>query len=160
MVGEYKLRYKDPEYSKKYEEKRSKDSELFLKSQESKRRWRERNPEKVREYSNKSYLKRSRENPEWRYFRNVKSRAKRLGLEFNLDIEDIIFPDVCPILGIPIFLTEGKVNKNSPSIDRIDNGKGYTKDNVRVISYRANILKSDMTLEQVGNLLAYMKHEL
>ena len=38
---------------------------------------------------------------------------------------------------------------NSPSIDRIDPSKGYTKDNVWVISRRANTIKSNATVDEV-----------
>jgi hypothetical protein len=38
---------------------------------------------------------------------------------------------------------------NAPSIDRIDNNKGYTKDNIMVISRRANILKKDATFDEL-----------
>jgi hypothetical protein len=38
---------------------------------------------------------------------------------------------------------------DSPSIDRKDNTKGYTKDNVWVISQLANQMKSNATPEQL-----------
>jgi hypothetical protein len=37
--------------------------------------------------------------------------------------------------------------------DRKDNARGYVKDNVRVISWRANRLKSDATLEELRLLV-------
>jgi hypothetical protein len=75
----------------------------------------------------------------------AKDRAKRKGQEFNIDKTDIDIPVFCPILGIPIY-SEPK-NKpsgpcpNSPSLDRIDNTKGYIKGNVKVISHKANTMK-------------------
>jgi len=68
-----------------------------------------------------------------------------------------MIPDVCPILLVPL----EKYNKNrAPSLDRIDNSKGYIKGNVRVISNRANIMKGDMSLEDIERLLAYTKREI
>jgi len=37
----------------------------------------------------------------------------------------------------------------APSLDRIDSRKGYTKDNIQVISNKANILKNDATLSEL-----------
>jgi hypothetical protein len=74
--------------------------------------------------------------------RAARARAKKFGWEFNLDKTDIIIPDKCPILGIPIIVSH-EDKDFGPSIDRIDNNKGYVKDNVIVISYRANRIKRD-----------------
>jgi hypothetical protein len=63
-------------------------------------------------------------------------------------------------MGIPLFFSEGKRGPNSFSIDRVDNSRGYTKDNTRVISFLANGRKGDLTVEQVRNLLAYMEGRL
>ena len=42
---------------------------------------------------------------------------------------------------------QGKKNRAKPTLDRIDNSKGYTKNNVMIISQSANGLKSDMPME-------------
>lgn len=99
-------------------------------------------------------------NPEKKYLSGIKSRAKRSGMEFNLSEQDIIFPKICPILHIPLEITEGRQTDRTPAADRVNNARGYTKDNVRFISHKANRMKSDMTIEQVERLLAYMKGEL
>lgn len=80
----------------------------------------------------------------------AKSRAGRKGLEFSITMEDVVIPDKCPILGIYIS-TKYKLRRgeNSPSLDRIDNTKGYVPGNVRVISWRANRLKNDATPEEL-----------
>lgn len=88
---------------------------------------------------------------------SIKSRAKKRGIKFSLVESDIIIPDECPVLGIPIYNMKGKPGPNSPSIDRVDNSKGYTPDNIQVISYRANVLKNNGTIDEVRRVLAYME---
>jgi hypothetical protein len=78
-----------------------------------------------------------------------KTRAKKKGLEHNITIDDIVIPDMCPLLGIPIFQGSGRVCANSPTLDRISSAKGYVKGNVWVVSYRANTIKSDATFEEL-----------
>ena len=95
-----------------------------------------------------------------RFLYTLRSRAKRAGMEFNLTEEDVLIPDVCPILKIPLFFPDNGRSDNTPSADRVDNSKGYIKGNVRFISLAANIRKGDMTIEQVERLLSYMKGEL
>jgi hypothetical protein len=46
----------------------------------------------------------------------------------------------------------------SPSIDRVDSSKGYTKDNIQVISHRANNLKNNATLEELRKLVTYVEN--
>lgn len=79
----------------------------------------------------------------------AKRRAKSKGWEFNLNIEDIHIPVECPVLRIPLVVGVGKSSYASPSLDRIDNRKGYVKGNVRVISHRANTLKSNGSLAEL-----------
>lgn len=85
----------------------------------------------------------------------VKSRAKKAGLECTYNPDILVVPDVCPVLGIPL-IPCGPLN-NRPSVDRFDNTRGYTDDNVRVISNRANLLKKDASVEEVKALLVYME---
>lgn len=60
----------------------------------------------------------------------------------TLTIEDIVLPDVCPLLGIPLQFGTGVALPNSPSVDCIDPTKGYVKGNVWIISKLANSMKS------------------
>lgn len=77
-------------------------------------------------------------------------------------MDDIVVPDVCTILQIPIYrnITDSKSLKNSPSLDRIIPSKGYVKGNVRVISHKANSHKADMTLEEIERMYKYAKGEI
>src|ERR1700722_15677552 len=63
----------------------------------------------------------------------ARRRAKDKKMEFSITIDDIVIPEKCPVLGIPLFRIANKHCPNSPSLDRIDNLKGYTKDNICVI---------------------------
>ena len=81
---------------------------------------------------------------------NCRQRAKKLGLDFDLTLEDIVVPKFCPILGIE--LRHGFKDSSrecSPSVDRILPEKGYVRDNIQVISYLANRMKNNATLEQL-----------
>jgi hypothetical protein len=70
-------------------------------------------------------------------------RAKKKGIEFNLELSDVVIPKVCPVLKIPLTAgsSSGGPRGCSPSLDRIDNTKGYIKGNVQVMSHKANTMK-------------------
>lgn len=86
----------------------------------------------------------------------AKIRAKQHGLDFNIEVADVIIPPKCPILGIDIIPSKDSQgpSDHSPSVDRINNDFGYVKGNVRVISYRANSLKSDGRLAEFKAIIA------
>jgi hypothetical protein len=79
----------------------------------------------------------------------AKARARKNGILFNITFEDIVMPQTCPALGIPLFPGEGCMCDNSPSIDRIVGSKGYTKGNVIIVSLKANRIKTDATPEEI-----------
>jgi hypothetical protein len=90
-----------------------------------------------------------------RMLSGAKQRAKAKGLTFDLTLEDIHIPIYCPILGMPLYTSELDTDC-SPSIDRIDNSGGYTKDNIQIISTRANRIKSDSSIEELQRMLNYL----
>lgn len=85
--------------------------------------------------------------------RNAKARAKVSGLEYNLTLTDVPWAAVCPLLGIPLHVNSGKCGPNSPTLDRIDNSKGYVSGNVQIISFRANTIKNNATIDELKRLL-------
>jgi hypothetical protein len=92
----------------------------------------------------------------------AKSRATAKGVDFDIDVTDVVVPDVCPILGIPLDLeyTSEQKRHNCPSLDRIDSSKGYIRGNVHVVSWRANHIKNDSTLQELILLGEYAKKTL
>jgi hypothetical protein len=88
---------------------------------------------------------------------NAKTRAKTKNLPFNLTVDDVNIPPICPVLGIPLIRSKRGFAANSPSLDRIKPDKGYVKGNVQVISFKANRIKNDATIEEMEKVLAYMR---
>jgi hypothetical protein len=84
---------------------------------------------------------------------NAKQRAKKTGVSFDLNPEDINIPEFCPVLGIKLEKGIGKLIPASPSVDRIIPERGYIRGNIRVISHRANLLKSNATTEELEKIL-------
>jgi hypothetical protein len=101
---------------------------------------------------------------EWLWMRRkllttAKKRAKAKGIEFSISLSDIQFPEngKCPILGVPLKRHRGKMERHTPSLDRKDSTKGYVPGNVFVVSWWANYLKEQMTLEQAQNMVEYIR---
>jgi len=91
-------------------------------------------------------------------YTHLKHSAKKRGILFELtmpDLNDLTFPITCPILGMPLFFNCGTPKDNSYSVDRIDSTKGYVADNIVIVSYRANRLKSDATLEELREIYTF-----
>lgn len=98
-----------------------------------------------------------------RILQRVKSRCLKKGIPFSITEEDLEIPTECPVLGIPLVernnnpeLTKG-YRPEAPSVDRIDPRKGYVKGNVRMISARANLLKSDASVKELELVLLDLK---
>lgn len=139
------------------------------------REWKEKNPEKVaavraawyarrgRDYYREYGRKDRKKNPVRYMLRNSRNRAKEIGVSFSLAESDIKIPAFCPVLGIQLESGIGKGGwffDNSPSIDRVDSSKGYAAENIQVISWRANALKKDATLDEMRRVVAYMERHL
>lgn len=117
-------------------------------------KYRVNHPERLKksrtDYKIKTYLSKRMQ----RCIYAAKSRAKEKNVGFDITEVDLVVPEFCPVLGIPLYeISDGRDNR--PSLDRIDNTKGYTKDNVIVISLRANRLKSDASLEELNNIVDF-----
>jgi hypothetical protein len=94
-----------------------------------------------------------------RYLNNARSRAARDNVPFSLTLQDLIdiATDECPIFHTPFVwgasgLGKGKTRSNSPTLDRILPELGYVKGNVAFLSYRANRIKDNGTMQEHYNI--------
>ena len=90
---------------------------------------------------------------EYKMWNAAKHRAKKKGIEFTLELKDIVIPEICPVFGTK-FVSN---TEYTASLDRFDSKLGYTKENTRVISYRANMLKNNATIEELQDVIEYMQ---
>lgn len=95
-----------------------------------------------RKYASRSLCVNS---PETRLLAGAKSRAKKDGLPFDLKLSDIIIPDLCPIFNVPLV----RNTWYAPSIDKIIPSKGYVKNNIQIISKKANTMKGDASIKEL-----------
>lgn len=98
-----------------------------------------------------------RRDPRQHLLRGCKKRSKDSGVPFSLTKEDIEIPDFCPILGLPLSIADDRATDTSPSVDRIVPNLGYIPGNIHVISYRANRIKNDSTLEELQKIVSYFE---
>lgn len=89
-------------------------------------------------------------------FTRKKANAIYTGYEWKVTFDEVIWNTHCPILGLELDYFAETASENSPSLDRIDNNKGYIKDNVHVISWRANRIKNNGTAEEHRLIADYL----
>ena len=95
-------------------------------------------------------------NPKRVMIQNARLRARKAGIPFDITEDDIHIPTYCPVLGI-LMAHFGESRDNSPSLDRIIPKTGYVRNNIQVISMRANRIKADATLEELRAVLYWLE---
>lgn len=88
-------------------------------------------------------------------YKSAKSRSKKYNIIFNLELNDIVIPDMCPVLGIELVQGDGVSFDGSPTVDRIIPELGYTKGNIIVVSMKANRIKNNSTLDELKKVYEY-----
>lgn len=84
-----------------------------------------------------------------RLHRDAKRRAIKKNIPFEIEVNDIVVPEYCPVFPhIKLCLENGYAANDSPSLDEIIRGRGYVKGNIIVTSYKANKMKNDGTIEE------------
>ena len=93
--------------------------------------------------------------------RGARRRAKRKGIPFEITAADIERPEFCPVLGLRlVYGASGKSrrlyeNGAAASLDRIKNERGYVKNNVLIVSLRANLLKGQASIAELQKIAAF-----
>lgn len=119
------------------------------------------------EVAKRSRIKFELAHPEYILWNAARQRSKRESLEFSINRSDIIIPERCPLLDIKLEPKRGQGRggfwNSSPSLDRINNKLGYTPENIWVISWLANKMKSSATEQELIvfciNTLKYFSNE-
>ena len=89
--------------------------------------------------------------------------AKKKNLEFNLNSEFLLKLYLnqnkrCAVSGILIVPVDKKCKKiNQISIDRIDNSKGYTTDNIQLVALGINYLRNTFTVDEAISFIEGIK---
>jgi hypothetical protein len=116
----------------------------------------------LREYrrANKQYVRqqakiRHESDPRIRILHSAKGRAKGRGRTFAITTENIVIPAACPVLNIRIEPGNGQLHSGSPSLDEMTIPHGYQPWNQKVISHRANALKSNATPVESARIALY-----
>lgn len=130
--------------------KKQKRREYYLRRKEyyleQNKAWRDANKEHRAEHAAKKHRERKQNSPELYLWKYAKARSKHDNMEFDLEVSDIVIPDICPYFKTPFVMGDKQL---AASLDRIDSSRGYTKDNVRVISYKANRMKNNATEQEL-----------
>lgn len=105
--------------------------------------WRKNNPDYQKKWTKKC--------PESQLLRSARQRAKQKNMECTITQNDIHIPKICPVFKVPLV----KGTEYAPSLDRIDNTKGYTPENIVVVSRKANVMKNNGSVQDLKMLVEY-----
>lgn len=93
-------------------------------------------------------------------YNRLKASAKSRNIPFNItipELNNISFPISCPIFNIPLKFNRGEAKDDSYSFDRIDSSKPYEIDNLIIVSWKANRLKNNATLQEMQQIAEFYK---
>lgn len=125
------------EHTKKYVSERKEHYKQLMTE------WRKNNPDYQKKWTKKC--------PESQLLRSARQRAKQKDMECTITQNDIHIPELCPVFKVPLV----KRTEYAPSLDRIDNTKGYIPGNIVVVSRKANVMKNSGTLQDMKMLVEY-----
>jgi len=88
---------------------------------------------------------------------SAKFRARRDNVPCTIKESDIVIPDICPVLGIKLVAGDRHNHDYAPTLDKIIPELGYVPGNIIVISHRANLIKSNATVEELEKIAHFYK---
>lgn len=83
-----------------------------------------------------------------------KQRSKIYEMEFSLTkdyVIELLSKQKCAKTNIDLIIDDSSYNPYAPSIDRIDNSKGYTDENIQIVCMIYNFCKNSFTEEIVDD---------
>lgn len=87
---------------------------------------------------------------------SAKKRGKTMGIDIDeAFVLELLDSENCSVTNIPFQYHQiDGLSRNpfSPSLDRIDSSRGYFKDNVRLVIWQYNLMKGEITDEQLYSI--------
>jgi hypothetical protein len=94
----------------------------------------------------------------------IRRRARKNGYETDLEMSDLpILTDSCPALGITYKKSKGPLADETVSIDKVNPNLPYLKkykDNLVFLSYKANRIKNNASLDELKSVVKYVESNL
>ena len=88
--------------------------------------------------------------------KKINSKKNNIRYEIDYEYAVSIFPNdyICPVFNMPMRFGN-QDRSSSPSLDRLDSNLGYIKGNINWISMKANWTKSDLSYDEIINLIEW-----
>jgi hypothetical protein len=103
----------------------------------------------------------------YQYFRRIRRTSLDRGINFDISIKYIwdIYNQQngrCSLTGLFIKFEPcgNNITKQTASVDRIDNTKGYIKGNIQIVHKRANVIKGNMSIDELKFWIYHMYKNL
>ena len=83
--------------------------------------------------------------------RSKRGNKRRQRAELSVEYYKSLIVENCPLLDVKLTYGNfvGRMPDNYATLDKIDPNGGYVEGNVHIVSFRANTLKNDATLEEL-----------
>lgn len=115
-------------------------------------------------FAQKKLYRTSPEHRVTQMFRAAKSRAKAMGVAFEIQLEDVLHRVLqhghCEATGLPFDMSPGSSSKRgalTPSLDQIRPRGGYTPENTQIVCWAYNLMRSNFDDGELKRFLKALK---